>query len=81
MFSRRNLGLAIGALVSLYSRVPWDSRRPRKPHVVVLGAAKRVPYSKAGDPAGAAAAEDALKFVRSSSMGRSRNGPPATPTM
>jgi hypothetical protein len=27
-----------------------------------LGAAKRVPYSKAGDPAGAAAAEDALKI-------------------
>jgi hypothetical protein len=29
---------------------------------VTLGAAKRVPYSKAGDPAGAAAAEDALKI-------------------
>ena len=35
---------------------------PRKPHVVALGAAKRVPYSKAGDPAGAAAGEDALKI-------------------
>ena len=35
---------------------------PRKPHVVVLGAVKRVPYSKAGDPAGAAAGEDALKI-------------------
>ena len=31
---------------------------PRKAHTVVLGAAKRVPYSKAGDPAGAAAGED-----------------------
>ena len=35
---------------------------PRKPHVVVLGAAKRVSYSKAGDPAGAAAGEDGLKI-------------------
>ena len=29
---------------------------------VVLGAARKVPYSKAGDPAGAAAGEDALKI-------------------
>src|SRR5665213_916588 len=34
----------------------------RKVHVVGLGAAKTVPYSKAGDPAGAAVAEDALKI-------------------
>src|ERR1700676_1917470 len=33
-----------------------------KPHVVGLGAMKRVPYSKAGDPAGAAAGEAALKI-------------------
>jgi len=35
---------------------------PRKTHTVFLGAAKRVPYSQAGDPAGAAAGEDALKI-------------------
>jgi len=35
---------------------------PRKAHTVVLGAAKRVEYSKTGDPAGAAAAEDALRI-------------------
>src|ERR1039458_3265396 len=35
---------------------------PRKPHVVLLGAAKRVPYSKAGDPGGAAVGDDALKI-------------------
>lgn len=35
---------------------------PRKVHVVGLGAAKRVPYSKIGDPAGAAAGEDTLKI-------------------
>ncbi len=34
---------------------------PRKTHTVVLGAAKRVPYSKSGDPSGAATGEDALK--------------------
>jgi hypothetical protein len=33
-----------------------------KPHSVVLGAVKKVPYSKAGDPAGAAAGEDSLKI-------------------
>jgi len=39
-----------------------DLHAARKPHIVVLGAAKRVPYSKAGDPSGAAPAEDALKI-------------------
>jgi hypothetical protein len=35
---------------------------PRKVHVVGLGAVKRVAYSKAGDPAGAATGENALKI-------------------
>ena len=38
---------------------------PHKVHSVVLGAVKRVPYSKAGDPAGAAASapsEESLKI-------------------
>lgn len=34
----------------------------RKPHAVALGAAKRVGYSKAGDPAGAAVGETELKI-------------------
>jgi hypothetical protein len=34
---------------------------PKKPHVVVLGAPKQVPYSRAGDPAGAGPDEIALK--------------------
>ncbi len=57
MLSGRKLGLAVGLsmLVSLMYAAP------RKAHVVVLGAAKHVPYSKAGDPAGAAAGEDSLK--------------------
>ena len=35
---------------------------PRKVHVVSLGAVRRVPYSKVGDPAGAAAGEDSLRI-------------------
>ena len=35
---------------------------PRKTHTVFLGAAKRVPYSKTGDPAGALTGEDSLKI-------------------
>ena len=35
---------------------------PRKGHSVVLGAAKKVPYSKAGDPSGAAPGEDSLRI-------------------
>ncbi|MGA3136583.1 MAG: hypothetical protein ABSC88_11385 [Terracidiphilus sp.] len=38
------------------------SAAPRKAHTVVLGAAKKVPYSKAGDPAGAAQTENELKI-------------------
>ncbi len=38
------------------------SAAPRKAHTVVLGAAKKVPYSKAGDPAGFGSGEDGLKI-------------------
>ncbi len=34
---------------------------PKKPHVVILGAVRSVPYSKAGDPAGAGPDETSLK--------------------
>lgn len=35
---------------------------PRKAHTVVLGAARKVQYSKAGDPSGALPGEDSLKI-------------------
>lgn len=35
---------------------------PPKTHTVVLGAVRKVPYSKAGDPAGAAPGEDSLQI-------------------
>jgi hypothetical protein len=38
------------------------SAAPRKSHTVVLGAVRKVPYSKAGDPSGAAATDDSLKI-------------------
>ena len=51
--------LAAGLLIfaPVFGAVP-----PKKPHAVVLGAAKQVPYSKAGDPAGAGPDETALRI-------------------
>ena len=57
----RNSGLALWAFVVVLGSLGLHGA-PRKPHVVVLGAQKRVPCSKAGDPAGASAGEDALKI-------------------
>jgi hypothetical protein len=45
----------------VFAIVAAASAAPRK-HSVVLGAMRKVPYSKAGDPSGAAAGEDALKI-------------------
>jgi hypothetical protein len=41
---------------------PELSAAPRKARTVVLGAARKAPYTKAGDPAGAAAGDDSLKI-------------------
>jgi hypothetical protein len=45
-----------------FAAVTTASAAERKTHTVVLGAARKVPYSKAGDPSGAAAGEDTLKI-------------------
>jgi len=50
------------AMAAMLAAAMVAQAAPRKPHAVVLGAVKRVPYSKAGDPAGAVATEDALKI-------------------
>ncbi len=42
--------------------LPQADAAPRKPHVVTLGGARKVPYSRAGDPAGALAGEESLKI-------------------
>jgi hypothetical protein len=57
----RKLWLAIVVIATLLSVSPASYAAPRKAHVVVLGAARKVAYSKAGDPAGAAQAETELK--------------------
>ena len=62
MHVRRELGLVLGALGLMFFFSPHLQGAARKPHVVALGASRRVAYSKAGDPAGAAVGEDALKI-------------------
>jgi hypothetical protein len=62
MLAGRKLGLVAGVLGLLMMQSPQINAAAKKQHVVVLGAAKRVAYSKAGDPAGAAPGEDTLKI-------------------
>jgi hypothetical protein len=62
MFAGRQLGLAIGVLGLMVMQAPRGNAAGKKQHVVLLGAAKRVSYSKAGDPAGAATDESSLKI-------------------
>lgn len=54
-FATSIAALAVVTLSSLHAS-------PRKVHIVGLGAAHHVPYSKTGDPAGAASGETALKI-------------------
>ena len=53
---------SVMVLAAMFAAAPAAQAAPRKAHTVVLGAAKKVSYSKAGDPAGAAAGEDSLKI-------------------
>ncbi len=62
MHVRRQFAIAAMALAAILIGVLPAMAAARKSHTVVLGAAKHVPYSKTGDPAGAAGAEDALKI-------------------
>jgi len=49
-------------MAALLAEAPAINAAPRKTHSVVLGAAKKVPYSKTGDPAGAAVDDKDLKI-------------------
>jgi len=53
---------SIATFAVLIAFCSFSEATPRKVHVVGLGAVRRVPYSKAGDPAGAAPGENALKI-------------------
>lgn len=57
----RQIGTIVGAL-GLLVLSPFCFGAARKAHVVVLGAVRQVPYSKAGDPAGAVGGESTLKI-------------------
>jgi hypothetical protein len=56
---RRFAGLTSLLSLTLFTTLSANAA-PRKAHTVVLGAVRHVPYSKAGDPAAAAAGESAL---------------------
>jgi len=56
------VGKTVAAWIAVLAITASLSATPRKVHVVGLGAFKRVPYSRAGDPAGAAAGETNLKI-------------------
>jgi hypothetical protein len=62
MGSGQKIGIATITLGAVFTFVSHSEAAARKTHTVVLGAAKRVPYSKAGDPAGAAPGETDLKI-------------------
>src|ERR1035437_10387443 len=57
----KGVRLWVVVLAATLAALPAAQAAPRKAHVVVLGAARKVAYSKTGDPAGAAAGETELK--------------------
>jgi hypothetical protein len=59
IFCCRAAALAILASMALCSAT---LATPRKAHTIALGAVRKVPYSKAGDPAGAAPGENELRI-------------------
>jgi hypothetical protein len=52
----------VGFAAAAINFSPGSQAAPRKTHTVLLGAARKVPYSKVGDPAGAQPGEDSLKI-------------------
>ena len=61
MHARRKFVFIALLFAMFFAIASAASAAPRK-HTVSLGAVRKVPYSKAGDPSGAAAGEDALKI-------------------
>ena len=59
---RKTFALSIAIFAFLAVSLKSINAAPRKVHVVSLGAVKRVPYSKSGDPSGAAPDEVSLKI-------------------
>ena len=61
MHTRRKSVLVALLFAIIFAIASAASAVPRK-HTVALGAMRKVPYSKTGDPSGAVAGEDALKI-------------------
>src|SRR5258708_2599214 len=62
MFERRKVERMVGVLGVALSLGPLCFGAAKKLHVVVLGATRKVAYSKAGGPAGALQGEDDMKI-------------------
>jgi len=62
MFALRKAALVLVSLVALLQASLFATTPPKKPRVVVLGAVRQVPYTKAGDPAGAGPDEKTLRM-------------------
>jgi hypothetical protein len=58
----KSFAVLIAVFASLVGFPATLKAAPRKVHVVALGGGRRVPYSKAGDPAGAVSGEDWLRI-------------------
>lgn len=56
----RRFIFAVVSLAAFVSSIPAGAAAARREHSVYLGAVRHVPYSRQGDPAGAAAGEDSL---------------------
>lgn len=54
--------LVLGAITASQMVCSPSAAAPRKVHTVALGGARKVPYSRTGDPAGAAPGEESLKI-------------------
>ncbi len=61
MFALRTSREMLVLALALLSGAALAAAPPKKPHVVVLGAVRQVPYSRAGDPAGAGPDEKTLR--------------------
>jgi hypothetical protein len=60
-FGAKYISVVVSAMLTVALAANAAPRKP-KVHIVGLGVAKRVAYSKAGDPAGAQPGEDSLKI-------------------
>ena len=59
---RKSIAIVVMSAAALMAPLHVCAVAVRKTHTVSLGAARNVPYSRAGDPAGSEAGEDSLRI-------------------